>query len=129
MSSDHPSPTDAPAPPGRHVLVADDEPLIREALRRTLEKRGHRVTCAPDAPTAIELLKGEAFDAVLADARMPGDGRSILDYLDAESFQGVQVLMTGDAAAQRDAIAPGVHLLEKPFRFAVVIPIVEGADS
>ena len=62
MSSDHPSPTDAPAPPGRHVLVADDEPLIREALRRTLEKRGHRVTCAPDAPTAIELLKGEAFE-------------------------------------------------------------------
>lgn len=118
---------DDPGPSStRQVLVADDEPMIRKALRRVLEKRGHQVTTAPDAATAVELLNSRSFDAVLADARMPGDGLTILRHLDEMDFDGVRVLMTGGLDLDAPPLSPGVHLLEKPFRFAAVIPLVEG---
>ena len=100
--------------------------MIRKALRRVLEKRGHQVTTAPDAPTAVELLKNQQFDAVLADARMPGDGLTILRHLEEIQFPGVRVLMTGGLSADPSEMSPGVHLLQKPFRFRSVIPLVEG---
>lgn len=109
----------------RHVLVADDEPMIRKALRFILEKRGHRVTTAPDAHTALELVKSQSFGAVLVDAGMPGDGLTVLSHLDGIDYPGVRVLMTGGLGADPIALSPGVHLLQKPFPFAAVIPLVE----
>lgn len=113
----------------RHILVADDEPIIRTVLRRVLEQRGHRVTTAPDVPTAIDLLNSHRFDAVLADAKMPGDGITILKHVDAMGFKGVRVLMTGGSAADDAVMSAGVYLLQKPFRFQAVIPLVEGEAS
>lgn len=123
--------TNRPVDPtqARHILVADDEPMIRRALQRLLEKRGHRVSTAADATAAVELLLSEDFDAVLADHRMPGDGLTILRHLEDTGFTGVRVLMTGGRAADASGMNSGVHLLQKPFRFRGVIPLVEGRAS
>lgn len=118
-----------PETEARRVLVADDEPMIRKALQRVLEKRGHRVACAGDAATAVALIDEEPFDAVLADARMPGDGLSILRHLDEIGFEGTRVLMTGGLASEALDKDSGVHVLQKPFRFKAVIPLVEGKAS
>ena len=55
------------------ILVADDEPMIRSALTRLFEKRGHTLHAAQDARQAISLISAHHFDVALVDARMPGD--------------------------------------------------------
>lgn len=62
-----------PARPARRgrVLVVDDEPMIANAVRRTLTP-DHDVTTTPSAKDALALIKrGERFDVILCDLMMP----------------------------------------------------------
>jgi two-component system KDP operon response regulator KdpE len=56
------------------VLVVDDEPAIRRALRPPLTELGFEMTEASRGEMAIDLLRTEPFDAVLLDVNMPGIG-------------------------------------------------------
>src|SRR2546430_17684777 len=49
------------------VLVVDDNPALREAIARSLTRRGHRVTIAVDAVQGLERLQGAVFDVVITD--------------------------------------------------------------
>ncbi len=110
------------------ILVADDEPMIRKVITRVLERRGHEVHGAGTAPEAISLMRDHSFDAALVDARMPGDGLSVLHELTIDpGFVGKIVLMTGglvgDPLVQLD---PHVKRLQKPFKVPDIIPMLEG---
>jgi len=61
-----------------HVLVVDDEPGVREALRMML-KGDFDVTASPDVDAALAALDERPIDAVLLDLVMPG--RTGLDFL------------------------------------------------
>ena len=125
-SHDASQPSSLPDRPLR-ILVADDEPMIVKALERLLRRRGHVVDTAPDAYGALAFLEEHRYDAVMVDARMPGDGRSVLARLEEMSFPGVRVLMTGGVAADTGEVQDQVRHLHKPFRFPSVIPLVEGS--
>jgi DNA-binding NtrC family response regulator len=59
-------------PSTTHVLVVDDELLIRWALREALEARGYIVAEAADAASALSALAADArADAVVLDYRLP----------------------------------------------------------
>ncbi len=67
--------SDAPPPPLR-LLIVDDEMLARLRLRSLVQAcpdpRAEVVAEAADAHAAMDLLRGQSFDAVLLDIRMPG---------------------------------------------------------
>ena len=56
-----------------HVLVVDDEPLIRWSVSEVLAESGHTVSEASDGASALELLAGGArlFDVIVLDYRLP----------------------------------------------------------
>src|SRR5437868_12897845 len=56
------------------VLMVDDNPAMREAIARSLVRRGCAVTTAADAPAAIESLRRQSFDVVVTDLNMPERG-------------------------------------------------------
>jgi two-component system phosphate regulon response regulator OmpR len=56
-----------------HLLVVDDDPRLRELLRRYLSENGFRVTVAADAADARANLAGFAFDLMVLDVMMPGE--------------------------------------------------------
>ncbi len=56
------------------VLVVDDEPAIRRALRPPMEALGFDVTDVSRGEKALQLVRSETFDAVLLDVNMPGIG-------------------------------------------------------
>ena len=56
------------------VLVVDDEPAIRRALRPTLTELGFHVSEASRGEEALQVLRSTAYDVVLLDINMPGIG-------------------------------------------------------
>ena len=61
-----------------YVLVVDDEPNLCTAVRRILEKGGHRVTTTTDGREALQMIQENAPDVMLLDLMMPGlDGREV----------------------------------------------------
>ena len=63
----------APPPATGHVLVVDDEALIRDIARRVLESGGYQVTTATDGVDALRLFaeRPDGFVCVLLDMTMP----------------------------------------------------------
>jgi two-component system KDP operon response regulator KdpE len=56
------------------ILVVDDEPAIRRALRPPLLELGFQVAEASRGEEALQLLRASKFDVVLLDINMPGIG-------------------------------------------------------
>src|SRR4029434_4326577 len=54
------------------LLVADDDPAVRQSLERMLAREGYQVVLAPDGQAAIERLRQGGVDLLLSDLRMPG---------------------------------------------------------
>ena len=75
-----------------HILVIDDDPDIRETVRRTLESRGHTVELAADGALGIAALARLAPDLVISDVFMPRqDGIETLIEL-RKAFPKLRVL-------------------------------------
>jgi two-component system KDP operon response regulator KdpE len=56
------------------ILVVDDEPQLRRAMKATLTDLGYSVTEAKTGEEALEKLRTDAPDVVLLDLNMPGIG-------------------------------------------------------
>jgi DNA-binding NtrC family response regulator len=57
---------------GKKMLVIDDEPAIREGVRRILESQSFQVETFANGQAAIDRIKEESFDLVITDLKMPG---------------------------------------------------------
>ncbi|TQS26231.1 response regulator transcription factor [Microbispora sp. KK1-11] len=106
------------------LLVVDDEPALREALRSSLEFEGYAVETAADGLTALDLLdragqNGGSYDAVLLDVMMPRlDGLTACRRLRASGSRLPVLMLTardavGDRVSGLDAGAD--DYLVKPF--------------
>lgn len=84
-----------------HVLVIDDEPLLRELMKELLQSDGHRVEVADGGQAGLEafrtaLARGAPFDVVITDLGMPYvDGRAVAQAVKQESPATPVILMTG----------------------------------
>jgi PAS domain S-box-containing protein len=79
---EEPRATESDVPAGLAVLLVDDEPDAREALRLILQQNGMRVTTAASAREAFELVERLQPDILLSDIAMPGeDGLSLVRRL------------------------------------------------
>lgn len=103
------------------ILAVDDEPLVRRAVARVMNRLGHTVTEAADAASALRLAQEQAYDVAFVDYDMPGgpDGLTLLSRLRELSPRCVRVLMTGrtDFPVVVQAINQGevLRVLPKPF--------------
>lgn len=79
----------------RRILVVEDSREMRELLHRMLLSRDWSVSTAADGLTALQLLKGQRFDAVLADERLPGPpGIRVLEQARAHN-PGARLVLFG----------------------------------
>ncbi|GAA4405419.1 two-component system response regulator OmpR [Quisquiliibacterium transsilvanicum] len=67
---------------GKHLLVVDDDPKLRELLRRYLAENQFEVSLAQDGPAMNRLLQRQPVDLIVLDLMLPGeDGLSIVRRL------------------------------------------------
>ncbi|MBI4846019.1 MAG: sigma-54-dependent Fis family transcriptional regulator [Candidatus Omnitrophica bacterium] len=57
-----------------HILVTDDEPLVRKSLKEILRYEGYNVTTAEDGEKALKVLEEYPVDIIMADIKMPNVG-------------------------------------------------------
>lgn len=68
-----------------HILIVDDNPDIRNPLKRYMTDHGLRVTTAENGKTMREIMKTSAIDIILLDIMMPGeDGLSLCQFVQAQ---------------------------------------------
>jgi DNA-binding response OmpR family regulator len=69
------------------VLVVDDEPLVRDVVRRYLERDGHRVISAGDGEAARSAIERDLPSLILLDVMLPGgtDGLELCRWIRATS--------------------------------------------
>ena len=105
--------------PLTNVLVVDDEPMIRQISRRTLEACGYRVTEAGSGLEAIELLShGTPLDLLIADLDMPElTGDEMVRRIRAARPDLKVLYVTGHIDLVMDArpLWDGEAFLDKPF--------------
>ncbi|MFO0908534.1 MAG: response regulator [Isosphaeraceae bacterium] len=103
----------------QRILVADDDPLIREHLRVILETDGHDVDSVGDGPAALEAVRELPYQLALVDLRLPLlDGLSLLATLRKEDRPICIILMAGPADSSRlpDAMRTGAdEFVVKPY--------------
>lgn len=67
-----------------HILVIDDNAINLKLITATLKYAGSRVSTAPDAERALELLRQATVDLILMDIELPGmDGLTFTRFLKA----------------------------------------------
>ena len=103
------------------ILIAEDEPDLRELTRIFLESYGYKVLDASNADQALEKAEklNEPIHLLLTDVIMPGmSGRQLAEKYLSKRPQTRIVYMTGytdDMVVQHKVLEPGVQLLQKPF--------------
>jgi signal transduction histidine kinase/CheY-like chemotaxis protein len=104
-------------PPGRRVLVVDDDELVREMLMANLQDAGLETIGAPSGNDALAQLDGGAeIDAVVTDLSMPGiSGWDLISELRARGLEIPVLMVTGHVDAAEPAMNLGrFQLLQKP---------------
>ncbi len=113
-----PSPRHPVAPSPRHLLVVDDEPLIRATLAEYLTGEGFAVTACASGEEALAEAERHAYDVVLCDVQLPGiDGIEVLERLLKLSPESFVLLITAYGTVENavEAFQRGAHdYLMKP---------------
>lgn len=100
------------------VLIIDDEEAMRDSCARVLAKEGLEVTTAEDGQAALQLIGKWAFDLIVLDLIVPGDGLEILKKIKADDNDAVVIVMSGYGTVQSavEAMQLGAYnFLSKPF--------------
>ena len=107
------------ARPQKKLLIVDDDPRMRELLRRYLSENGFDTSLAADGAAMNRLLLREPFDLIVLDLMLPGeDGLSIIKRLRAAGERTPVIMLTarGDDIDRIIGLEVGADdYLPKPF--------------
>jgi excisionase family DNA binding protein len=120
-----PSPERNPTSTRPRILVVDDEASIRDLLAKTLALAEYDVEVASDGRTALDRMRHESYDLLIADLKMPGiDGLSVIREAKRYKSNLAVIIITGYSteSAAIEAVNLGVSgYLTKPFRVPQVL--------
>jgi two-component system, cell cycle response regulator CpdR len=113
------------------VLVAEDNPAVREFVVRALGSVGYQVTQVVDGQQALDVLSKERFDVLVTDIVMPNVDGIALALKAVRLFPDLRIVMISGYAQERmrahnlDAL---VHrVIAKPFSIEEIAGAVKDA--
>jgi CheY-like chemotaxis protein len=116
----------------RRILVADDEEGIRESLNLILGEE-HELIFTRDGEETLDRLRGETFDLVLLDIKMPKlDGLEVLRRLQKTPRTTPILVLTAYQSVElaKEALKLGaVDYLPKPFEREHILTVVNDVLS
>ena len=113
------------------ILIAEDEPALRELVQAVLEDAGYRVLLAEDGRSALAVFEkqGDEIDLLITDMMMPGgiSGRELSAKLQMRKAELRVLFTSGYSADLMGAAAPAadeIHFLQKPYDPATLLSVV-----
>lgn len=116
-----------------HILIVDDDPNMRELLRRHLGARGYNVVAPPEAGEAARVLAAQPIDLVIS--ALPKSKGSAADFIKhlRKNYTHTEVIIVTGYAALREAVraakAGAAEYLIKPFTEEELCTVVQNALS
>lgn len=111
------------------ILIIEDDPSLREIIRKTLEKEKYVVEEAPDYRTAIEKTADYTYDCILLDIMLPdGNGLNVLKELKKQHKRENIIIISAKDSLEDKVL--GLDLgaddyLPKPFHLVELIARVK----
>jgi two-component system NtrC family sensor kinase len=115
----------------KHLLVVDDEPHIRDLLRKYLEMERYTVDLAADGQEAWRKLANMDYSCVILDLKMPGmSGPELYQLMQgiSETLASKVVFISGDTVSPdtREFVSQtGNPLITKPFNLEEMLQTVQ----
>ena len=114
-----------------HILIVDDDPLIRLALREALGSEGHRITEAPDGRAALIYYRQRHPDLIITNIVMPEvDGLEVIKALRRDFPDAKVIALSGydekDANGYLELAREygAAHMFRKPFDRDQMVEVV-----
>src|SRR5258708_19614602 len=108
------------------ILIAEDDPVLADALRCTLRKSGYAVDWVDDGQGADAALGADEFDLLILDISLPKlSGFDVLKRLRARNSPLPVLVLTalnGVSDRVRGLDAGAAHYLPNPFQLAQLEP-------
>jgi CheY-like chemotaxis protein len=103
------------------ILIADDEPVLRELLEETLLRKGHEVVQAKNGIEALRKFTDDGpFDLVITDYQMPGKNGVVLIMDIRRANPNQKIIMVSADPPQIDTLTRkdtgDFSVLQKPYR-------------
>jgi len=112
-----------------HILLIDDEPLIRLSMTDALKAVGYEVQAAANGHEGLTLMNHAVFDIVITDLRLPGaDGLELLQVCKQRSPRTEVIMITAHGSVETavEAMKRGAYdFITKPFSMDELLLIVE----
>jgi len=113
------------------ILILDDETIVGERLKASLEKDGHNLQIFTSSVEALKSLKEKIFDIVITDIRMDDiSGIEILEHVKKKSERTKVIMITGYATLDvaRESLTKGAFdFIAKPFKIKEIRKAIEKA--
>ena len=131
VSREEPPPPAEAGPGHGRVLVVEDEPAVRRAAQRILERSGYQVQVAEDGVRGLEVLQRDTdgIDLVVTDMVMPGMGGVELWRAAGRGRPGTPLFLFTSGYAEHDLTeelgeATGSRFLRKPWDGGELLAVV-----
>ncbi|MFA6217021.1 MAG: sigma-54 dependent transcriptional regulator [Candidatus Omnitrophota bacterium] len=112
-----------------HILVVDDEPLVRGSLTELLTLSGYTVSAANNGKEAIDFLKNYTVDLVISDIKMPEiDGTQLLKQIKKDHADTPVIMITGYGSIENavEAVKEGAYdYITKPIVDSEIKLVIE----
>ncbi|MDK9700829.1 MAG: PAS domain S-box protein [bacterium] len=114
-----------------HILVVEDDDMVRKVTQTTLEAFGYRVVAAADGYDALEICgkMEKQFDVIVCDVKMPGlNGKETIEQI-RQTWQNVKVLFASGYIAEiigfEELFERNTAFLQKPFTAKELVGAVD----
>jgi len=115
----------------KHLLLVEDEALLREAVAQQLADHGYQVQQSESGEAALARLSEFAFDIIVTDLRLPGIDCSAVVEAAVERYPDVIAIVVTGYGTVKDAVEAikrgAWDFVNKPFQIDELLHVLESA--
>ena len=116
-----------------NILVLDDEKIVGERIKASVEKKGHSLETFVEPVTALERIREKNFDVVILDIRMDKmNGIQVLEAVKTRNPETRVIMITGYATLEiaRESLTKGAFdFIAKPFKLGEIHQVIQRAQD